>query len=75
MSDSFNTGQHRAYHTDVAMLESHWGSAYRISYRLGQFRAERMDDGSAVRADSAEELLRLIRADYAQRPISRDVAP
>ena len=52
-------------------LRFHWGAAYEISYRLGQYRAVRRDDRSTVRADSAGELLRAIRADYAARPVPR----
>ena len=29
--ENFNAGLHAAMHTDVAVLEHHWGSAYRIS--------------------------------------------
>jgi hypothetical protein len=52
-------------------LRHHWGEAYEISYRLGQYRAVRRDDRSVVRADSASELLEAIRADYAGRPVLR----
>jgi hypothetical protein len=52
-------------------LRFHWGDAYRIDYRLGQFRAERRDDGSAVRAATAEALLAEIRDDYAANPVGR----
>jgi hypothetical protein len=60
---------------DLDFLRFHWGQAYRIDYRLGQFRAERRDDGATVRADSGGALLRLIRADYAARPVPRDCQP
>lgn len=53
-------------------LRHHWGEAYRIDYHLGQYRAVRRDDGSAVRADDAEALLELIREDYATKPVPRD---
>jgi hypothetical protein len=55
----------------LADLRHHWGEAYEISYRLGQYRAARRDDGSVVRADTAGELLELVRADYAARPVPR----
>lgn len=55
----------------LAGLAWHWGSAYEISYERGQYRAVRRDDGSVVRADTAGELLREIRADYAVRPVPR----
>jgi hypothetical protein len=58
-------------HADLAYLGWHWGQAYEISYRLGQYRAVRRDDGAMVRADSAGDLLDAIRADYAARPVPR----
>lgn len=61
----------------LADLIWHWGQAYEITYRLGQYRAVRRDDGSTVRADSAGDLLDAIREDYRQRPVprQRDGAP
>jgi hypothetical protein len=75
VSENFNAGQHHAYHSDVAFLRAHWGDAYQISYRQGQFRAERRDDHSVVRADSADDLLAAIRHDYLLRPVPRDLPP
>jgi hypothetical protein len=49
----------------------HYGDAYRITYRLGQYRAERRDNHAVVRADTAEELLEHIRDDYHQKPVPR----
>jgi hypothetical protein len=69
----FTTGRHYAAHSDVANLRHHWGDAYEISYRAGQFCAERRDDHSAVRADSADALLAAIREDYLSRPVPRDI--
>ena len=57
---------------ELDSLRFHWGTAYEIGYRLGQYRAVRRDDGSVVRADSADELLAAIREDYAVRPAPRD---
>jgi len=34
---------------DLDSLRFHWGAAYEIGYRLGQYRAVRRDDGSVVR--------------------------
>jgi hypothetical protein len=59
----------------LADLRHHWGEAYEINYRLGQYRAVRKDDGSMVRADSAGELLEKIREDYAVRPVPRHCPP
>ena len=56
---------------DLDYLRFHYAEAYEISYRLGQYRAVRRDDRSTVRADSAGELLRAIRADYAARAVPR----
>lgn len=56
---------------ELAELRFHWGAAYEIGYGLGQYRAVRRDDRSVVRADSAEQLLVLIREDYAVRPVPR----
>jgi hypothetical protein len=53
-------------------LRHHWGDAYEISYRLGQYRAARRDDGSVVRADSEDGLFAAINEDYAARPVPRD---
>ena len=58
--------------SELDSLRFHWGAAYEIGYRLGQYRAVRRDDGSVVRADSADELLAAIREDYAVRPVPRD---
>jgi len=60
---------------ELADLRHHWGEAYDISYRAGQYRAVRRDDGSTVRAGSAGGLLELIRADYAARPVLRKDNP
>ena len=58
----------------LADLRHHWGEAYEISCRLGQYRAVRRDDSSVVRADSAGGLLAAIREDYAARPVPRDAS-
>jgi hypothetical protein len=59
-------------HADLAYLTWHWGAAYEITYRLGQYRAVRRDDGAMIRADSAGDLLDAIRQDYAARPVPRE---
>jgi hypothetical protein len=56
---------------DLNFLRWHWSSAYEISYRAGKWRAARRDDGTVLAADSADELLELIRADYRGRRVPR----
>jgi hypothetical protein len=57
----------------LADLRHHWGEAYQIDYRHGMFQAVRRDDGSMIRRDDPGDLLAEIRADYAIRPVPRDV--
>ena len=60
------------YIGDLADLQHHWGSAYLIEHpEPDVWLAQRRDDRSVLRAESAGELLAKIRADYAQRPVSR----
>jgi hypothetical protein len=56
---------------DLNFLRWHWSSAYEISYRAGKYQAARRDDGTVLAAGSADELLELVRADYARRPVPR----
>jgi hypothetical protein len=56
---------------DLEYLTWHWGSAYKISYRLGQYRAERRDDQTTLQADTAEALLLPMREDYRVKPVPR----
>ena len=56
---------------DLRYLGFHWGQAYLVSYWQGRWRAARKDDSTTLRADTAEDLLELIRADYAARPVPR----
>lgn len=58
---------------ELAELRHHYGEAYIITYRLGQFRAERRDNHAAIRANTADELLRLMREDYRAKPVPRDI--
>lgn len=53
----------------LAYLIHHYGGAYGIHVR---YEARRRDDGTMLTADSADELLEKIRADYAARPVLRD---
>ena len=60
------------YDDDLAELRHHWGSAYRISHPAPDvWLAQRRDTRETLRADSPGELLDLIRADYASRPVPR----
>ena len=59
---------------NLAYLIHHYGDAYEVNTRRGRYEARRRDDGSVVAADSADALLDLIRADYAERPVSRRIA-
>ena len=59
----------------LADLRHHWGEAYEISYRAGQYRAVRRDDGSMIRRDDPAGLLEEIRRDYAVRPVPRHCPP
>jgi len=59
---------------DLAYLIHHYGEAYEINIRRGRYEARRRDDGTTLTADSADALLDLIRADYAERPVSRRIA-
>lgn len=59
---------------DLSELRWHWGSAYLIEHpRLRTWLAERRDDRTMLRAESADELLDRIRADYAAHPVSRRI--
>lgn len=60
------------YTDELAELRWHYGSAYIINCTgPGRWTAERRDDRTVLRADSPGELLALIRADYAARPVPR----
>jgi hypothetical protein len=58
---------------DLAYLCHHYGEAYEINMRRGRYEARRRDDGSVLAANSPDALLDLIRADYAERPVSRRI--
>ena len=57
---------------NLAYLCHHYGEAYEINMRRRRYEARRRDDGTTLTAGSADELLGLIRADYAARPVPRD---
>jgi hypothetical protein len=55
-------------------LRHHWGSAYMIAcHPGGRWVAERRDAYEPLRAASPEALWDKIRADYAARPVPRDL--
>ena len=59
----------------VDELRWHWGAAYLIHYfeTAGKWVAQRRDSHVTMSADSADGLLEKISADYAARPVSRQV--
>ncbi len=59
---------------NLAYLCHRYGEAYEVNMRRGRYEARRRDDGTMLTADSADALLDLIRADYAERPVSRQIA-
>ncbi len=58
---------------NLAYLCHHYGEAYEVNRRRGWYEARRRDDGTMLTADSADALLDLIRADYAERPVPRRI--
>lgn len=57
---------------------SQWGSAYAFSYDPAQavaYAARRRDNGLELRARSVESLQNLVRKDYNERAVPREVAP
>jgi hypothetical protein len=51
-------GDNLAWHRskDLGSLRWHWDEAYKIYWRDGKFRAERLDNGAQLAADTAAEL-------------------
>ena len=63
------------YDGDLAELKHHYGSAYLISHpEPDVWLAQRRDDRTVLRAESAAGLLEKIRDDYAAHPVSRRIA-
>ncbi len=58
----------------IRELRWHWGGAYDIDWdwRAKVYRARRRDDGAVLEHADPEELWKLIRRDYAAKPIPRD---
>ena len=64
--------------TDAAALDDfrwHYGEAYLIELIGGRWITQRRDSQATMSADSPDQLLGLIRADYATRPVPRDPRP
>jgi hypothetical protein len=57
---------------ELAGLQYHWGTAYRITFEAGQFCAWRRDTGAAVRHGTAAGLHAEILTDYHARPVPRE---
>lgn len=65
-----------AYEGDAAaigQLIRQWGDGYVISYANALYHAERRDSGAQVHAPDPEQLGREIQADYAARPVPREL--
>lgn len=60
---------------DLDELRWHWGSAYLVRRISGRWVAQRRDSHATVSAADPDQLLGLIRADYATRPMPRDTRP
>jgi len=56
-------------------LRWHYGEAYLIRRIGGRWVAQRRDSHSTISAEGADQLLGLIRADYAAHPVPRDTRP
>ena len=64
--------------TDAAALDDlrwHYGEAYLIELIGGRWVAQRRDSHATMSADSPDQLLGLIRADYTARPVPREPRP
>ena len=57
----------------IGHLIWNWGEAYVISYANGLYHAERRDNWAQVHAPDPEQLDREIQADYAARPVPREL--
>jgi hypothetical protein len=60
---------------DLDDLRWHYGEAYLIELLGGRWVAQRRDSHATVSAGSPDQLLGLIRADYAAHPVPRDPRP
>jgi hypothetical protein len=60
---------------DLDDLRFHWGSAYLIELLGGRWIAQRRDSHATMSAEGPDQLLDLIRTDYATHPVPRDPRP
>jgi len=59
---------------DLEYLEHHWGEAYVMGRQGGGYTAVRRDGtGGTLAAADRDRLVREIAADYAARPVPRDL--
>lgn len=59
-------------------IVSQWGSAYAFSYDPAKaiaYTARRRDNGLELKAPSVKSLQNLVRKDYSERAVPREVAP
>ena len=61
--------------TDLEDLRWHYGDAYLIKRIGSRWVAQRRDSHATMSAGSPDQLLGLIRADYAAHPVPRDPRP
>jgi hypothetical protein len=60
---------------DLDDLRWHYGEAYLIELIGGRWIAQRRDSHATMSAEGPDQLLGLIRADYAAHPVPRDPRP
>lgn len=60
---------------DLEDLRHHWGSAYLIEKFGRHWVAQRRDSHGTISAEGPDQLLDVIRADYAAHPVPRDPRP
>lgn len=72
---SMTWDQYTGHEHDVAELHYHWGEAYAIEWTAGHYRAYRRDTGLPLVAETVDEMFKLISANYAEHPVSRDFTP
>ena len=67
--------QPAGHRNELQDLQFNWGDAYLITGAAGHWIAQRRDSGQTLTASSPDALRDLIIEDYAERPVSREVAP
>lgn len=56
---------------DLDRLRWHWDEFYMLTWQERKFRAERLDNGDTLEADTAAELKMLLINDYSRKPVAR----